>query len=79
MKNSSRIDSLKTADLAGGLALSAKLALEISGNMAAAQSSIAKPGGTNYLDPAPIPPELIASILLVAISIANQGWSTEVI
>ncbi|MDB4793553.1 hypothetical protein OAG63_00810 [Methylacidiphilales bacterium] len=75
MKTTTRIQSLKTPDLAGGVILAAELAQEISQSLAAVRQSIPKPGGTNYALPAHIPDELIASILLVAVSIANDGWS----
>lgn len=75
MKNSARFSTLKTPDFASGMALSTELAQEISQSLASGRQSVAKPGGMNYLEPAPVPTELIASILMVAVSIANDGWS----
>ena len=75
MKSAGQYHSLKTADLADGVALSATLAKEITRNISIGLPSIPKPGGTNYASPASIPQELIASILFVAISAANDGWS----
>ena len=65
MKATTQIQSLKTPDYASGMALSTELARDISLSMATARHTI--------------PRELIASILLVAVSIANEGWSkTEI-
>ena len=75
MKTVTQIQSLKTTDPATGVALATELARDIAVNLAEVRQSIPKPGGTNYGEPAPIPRELIASILLVAVSIANEGWS----
>jgi len=33
------------------------------------------PGGTNFLLAAPVPIEVISSVLFYAISAANDGWS----
>jgi hypothetical protein len=59
------------------MALSTEMARDISQSLTQARQSISKPGGMNYADPAPIPTELVASILLVAVSIANNGWSKQ--
>jgi len=75
MKTTTKIQSLKTTDPAAGVTLATELARDISVSLAEARQSIPKPGGTNYAEPAPMPEELIASILLVAVSIANDGWS----
>lgn len=75
MKTTTKIQSLKTKDPAAGVALATELARDISVSLAEARHSIFKPGGTNYAEPAHIPRELIAGILLVAIGIANEGWS----
>jgi hypothetical protein len=75
MKAITQIQSLKTTDMAGGVTLATELARDISVNLAEARKALPKPGGTNYAEPAPIPRELIASILLVAVSIANEGWA----
>jgi hypothetical protein len=74
MKTSTKIQSLKTTDLSAGVALATELARDISVSLAEARQAIPRPGGTNYAVPAHIPRELIASILLVAVSIANDGW-----
>lgn len=75
MKAITQIQSLKATDPAAGLALATELARDISINLAETRQSIPKPGGMNYSEPAAIPRELIASILLVAVSIANEGWA----
>ena len=75
MKALTQIHSLKTTDPAAGVALAAELARDISINLTETTQSIPKPGGMNYTEPAAIPRELIASILLVAVSIANEGWA----
>jgi hypothetical protein len=74
MKTTTKIQSLKTTDAAAGVALATELARDISISLAEARQSIPRPGGTNYAESASIPRELIASILLVAVSIANEGW-----
>jgi hypothetical protein len=76
MKTASQIRSLKTVDVASGMALSMDLAQDLSTRLAAARLITAKPGGTNYGEPAPVPVEMIASILMVAVSIANEGWKS---
>jgi len=75
MKTSSRFNSLKTPDITSGIALSAQLAHDIAHSLTAVRPLTSKPGGMNYGKPAPISEEAIASILLVAVSIANDGWS----
>ncbi len=72
-----RYPSLRTADPASGLALSLELAQELSDRLRASHASVPKPGGMNFAEPAPIPVEMIAGILLVAVSIANDGWSKK--
>jgi hypothetical protein len=75
MKTAARFDSLKTPDIASGMALSAQLAQDISHSLGTAQPFMPRRGGMNSLAPAPISQEMIASILLVAVSIANDGWA----
>ena len=75
MTTTHRWHSLKTSDLASGVALSTELAREISHRLAAVRQLSPKPGGTHYAEPAHLPDEIIAGILLVAVSIANDGWS----
>jgi hypothetical protein len=75
MTNTNQYHSLKTPDRAAGVALAADLTREIASSLAAASPVSPKPGGMNFGEPPPISSELIASILLVAISVANDGWS----
>ena len=71
------ITSLRTANPASGLALSLELAREVSASVRAKQDTLAKPGGENYGEPPPMPMELIAGVLMVAVSIANEGWAKK--
>ena len=68
------LPSLITADAHTGLTLASKLAGELRAQFDQANSKMERPGGTNYLLPAPVPLEVIGSILFYAIAAANQGW-----
>ena len=72
-----QLPSLITANTADGLKLAVKLAGELQGQFQRAHSNAERPGGTNYLLPAPVPQEIIASILFYAITAANGGWITK--
>jgi hypothetical protein len=69
-----QLPSLVTHDSQAGLALAGKLAGELCAQLAQANSRVERPGGMNGLLPAPVPPEVIASVLFYAIAAANQGW-----
>ena len=73
MKN--QLPSLITPDAQAGLALSGKLAAELHAQLNQANSKVERPGGMNYLLPAPVPQEVIGGILFYAIDAANQGWA----
>jgi hypothetical protein len=38
-------------------------------------AKVERPGGMNYLLPAPVPKEITAGILFYAIAVANGGWA----
>jgi hypothetical protein len=73
MKN--ELPSLITPDAQAGLALAGQLAVCLHGQIEQATAQVERPGGMNYLLPAPVPKEIIASILFYAIAAANQGWA----
>ena len=69
-----QLPSLTTADAPAGLKLAGELAAQLHTQLQAAGNQVARPGGMNYLQPAPVPKEMIASILFYAIAAANHGW-----
>ena len=73
----SRFPTLITPDAQSGLKLAAELAEELDNQMDRAGSKVERPGGMNYLLPAPVPPEIIGGILFYAIAAANSGWSNN--
>ncbi|MGA9453306.1 MAG: hypothetical protein WBW41_18420 [Verrucomicrobiia bacterium] len=73
MKNG--LPTLITPDAQSGLALACKLADERHTQMDQAGSKVERPGGMNYLLPAPIPQEIIGCVLFYAIAAANNGWA----
>ena len=66
--------SLITADAKTGLALAGSLADQLQSQIEQDSSKVERPGGMNYLLPAPVPKEMATSILFYAIAAANQGW-----
>ena len=66
--------SLITSDAKTGLILAGSLAGQLQSQIDQGGTKVERPGGTNYLLPAPVPKEIIASILFYAIAAANQGW-----
>ena len=72
------LPSLTTANAADGLKLADKIAQELAGQFELARSSVERPGGMNYLLPATVPQEIIASVLFYAIAAANRGWPDKV-
>ena len=69
------LPSLTTTNAADGLKLAAKIAGELQAQFELARSKVERPGGMNYLLPAPVPQEVIGGILFYAIAAANQGWA----
>jgi len=69
------LPSLITPDATSGLALSERLAEQLHEQYAQANDRVVHPGGTNFLLAAPVPIEVISSVLFYAISAANDGWS----
>lgn len=68
------LPSLITPDASAGLALAGRLAEKLHQQFAQANDRVEHPGGTNYLLEAPVPIEVISSVLFYAISAANHGW-----
>ena len=69
--------SLITSNAKTGLALADSLADQLQSQIDQASSKVERPGGMNYLLPAPVPKEITANILFYAIAAANQGWPHE--
>ena len=69
--------SLITPDSQAGLALAVQLAERLHAQIKQANTQAERPGGMNYLLPAPIPKETTASILFYAIAAANRGWTKD--
>ncbi len=69
--------SLITPDTQAGLALAGQLADRLHAQIEQASAHVERPGGMNYLLPAPVPKEIIASILFYVIAAANHGWTSK--
>ena len=69
-----QLPSLITTDAQAGLTLAGQLAAHLSAQLAQANATVERPGGMNYLLPAPVPPEITTGILFYAIAAANRGW-----
>jgi hypothetical protein len=69
--------SLITSDAKAGLELAGNLADQLQAVIEQGSSKVERPGGMNYLVPAPVPKEITASILFFAIATANHGWRTK--
>lgn len=69
-----QLPSLATPDAQAGLTLATKLAEQLYRQIEIAGNKVEHPGGMNYLLPAPIPREIIASIIYFTIAAANNGW-----
>jgi hypothetical protein len=69
--------SLITSDAKTGLTLAGSLADQLQSQIDQASSKVERPGGMNYLLPAPVPKEITASILFYAIAAASQGWQVK--
>ena len=72
-----RFPSLITPDAQTGLALAGELTGQLHAQMEQASAKVELPGGMNYLLPAPVPKEIIASILFYTIAAANSGWTEK--
>jgi hypothetical protein len=55
--------------------LAGQLADSLHAQIEKANALAEHPGGMNYLLPAPIPKEIITSILFHTIAAANNGWA----
>jgi hypothetical protein len=75
MKN--ELPSLIIPDTQAGLLLAGQLADNLHAQIEQANAHVERPGGMNYLLPAPVPKEIIASILFYAIAAANRGWTSK--
>ena len=73
------LPSLITTDTAAGLALAERLAKQLHEQFAQANAREEHPGGTNYLLSAPVPVEVISSVLFYAIAAANHGWQPDAV
>ena len=69
-----QLPSLTTSDAPAGLKLAGELAAQLHAQIEKAGTQVERPGGMNYLLPAPVPKEMIASILFHTIAAANHGW-----
>jgi hypothetical protein len=67
--------SLITPDAQAGLTLAGHLADCLHTQIEQGYAKVERPGGMNYLLPAPVPKEIIAGILFYAIAAANGGWT----
>ena len=72
------LPSLITSNADAGLVLAGQLAGKLHAELTQAGSKIERPGGMNFLEPQPVPRELIAAILFYTIASANQGWTDNV-
>jgi hypothetical protein len=69
------VPSLITPDAQAGLTLAGRLADCLHTQIEQGNAKVNRPGGMNYLLPAPVPKEIIAGILFYAIAAANGGWA----
>jgi hypothetical protein len=69
------LPSLITPDAQAGLTLAGQLADCLHTQIEQGNAKVNRPGGMNYLLPAPVPKEIIAGILFYAIASANGGWT----
>ncbi|MCI0747174.1 MAG: hypothetical protein L0Y58_17360 [Verrucomicrobia subdivision 3 bacterium] len=69
--------SLITSNTQAGLTLAGQLADSLQAQIKQANAHVERPGGMNYLLPAPVPKEIIAGILFYAIATANRGWTSK--
>jgi hypothetical protein len=69
-----QLPSLITTNPLSGMVLAGQLAEQLHIQLEQANDQVAHPGGTNYLVAAPVPREVISSVLFYAIAAANGGW-----
>jgi hypothetical protein len=72
------LPSLITPNPLSGMVLAGELTDKLHDQFEQANARVAHPGGTNYLAAAPIPREVISSVLFYAIAAANCGWHKPV-
>jgi len=72
-----KFPSLITPNAQSGLALASQLADALHAQIEKAGAQVERPGGMNYLLPAPIPKEITTSVLFYAIAAANHGWPVK--
>ena len=68
------LPSLITPNALTGMVLAGELSEKLHHQFEKASARVAHPGGTNYLVAAPVPREIISSVLFYAIAAANGGW-----
>ena len=68
------LPSLITTNPLSGMVLAGELAEKLQSQFEQANTQVSHPGGTNYLGAAPVPREIISSVLFYAIAAANGGW-----
>jgi hypothetical protein len=68
------LPSLITPNPLSGMVLAGQLSEKLQQQLEQANTRVNHPGGTNYLTAAPVPREVISSVLFYAIAAANQGW-----
>ena len=66
--------SLITPNPLSGMVLAGELTEKLHHQLEQANARVSHPGGTNFLVAAPIPREVISSVLFYAIAAANGGW-----
>lgn len=71
------LPSLITPDTEAGWNLASQLADQLQTQIGRAEAAVERPGGMNYLLPAPVPKEILVGILFYAIAAANKGWVAE--
>ena len=71
------LPSLITPDAKSGLTLAGRLSEQLHEQFDQANAQVEHPGGTNYLLAAPVPIEVISSVLFYAIAAANHGWQPD--
>jgi len=72
------LPSLITPNPLSGMVLAGELAEKLHAQLEQANAQVEQPGGTNYLMAAPVPREIISSVLFYAITAANAGWQKPV-
>lgn len=68
------LPSLITPNPLSGMVLAGELSEKLHHQLEQATARVEHPGGMNYLAAAPVPKEIISSVLFYAIAAANGGW-----